>query len=401
MISRDRIVSIDLLRGVAIAGILIMNIQSFSMPTAAYLNPTAYGDLEGLNRWVWIFSHLVASNKFMSIFSMLFGAGVLIFINNAAARGKNTAALHFRRMAWLLLFGILHAYLLWPGDILVCYALCGMLGWFFRNLKPAALLRVGLIIFLVPMALGTMWALTLPYWPAEALASMKETWNPESGSILLELDTMRGGWLEQMKSRVPHAIEMQSTVFLVETAWRVVSMMLLGMFLMKREILSAGRSREFYIRMSIIGLGLGYLLSAAGVWMNFHRGWTLEYSMFIGGQFNYLGSMAVALGYTGLVMLISKSGHFKKMVKAVSGVGRTAFTNYIFQTLVCTLIFYGHGLGLFGSVERKYQLLIVVGVWIVQLILTTLWLRRFKQGPLEWLWRRLTYRQRISLFAKS
>jgi len=99
----------------------------------------------------------------------------------------------------------------------------------------------------------------------------------------------------------------------------------------------------------------------------------------------------VALGYTGLVMLISKSGHFRKWVKAISGVGRTAFSNYIFQTLVCTLIFYGHGLGLYGSVERKFQLLMVVGVWIVQLVLTSLWLSRFRQGPLEWLWRRLTY----------
>jgi len=104
MIPKERIVSLDLLRGVALAGILIMNIQSFSMPTAAYLNPTVYGDLEGLNRWAWIISHIVASGKFMSIFSMLFGAGVLIFINNATKKGKNSAVLHFRRMAWLLLF---------------------------------------------------------------------------------------------------------------------------------------------------------------------------------------------------------------------------------------------------------------------------------------------------------
>jgi len=378
-----------------------MNIQSFSMPTAAYLNPTAYGDLGDLNRWVWILSHIMASGKFMSIFSMLFGAGVLIFINNATARGKNSAALHFRRMAWLLLFGLLHAYLLWSGDILVCYALCGMVIWFFRNMKESRLLRVGLVFFLVPMALGTMWALTMPYWPAEALASMKETWSPDYESILLELDTMQGGWLEQMKSRVPHAIEMQTTVFFVETAWRAISMMLLGMFLLRREILTAGRSREFYIRMTIIGLGVGYLLSAAGVWMNFHRGWTLEYSMFLGGQFNYLGSVAVALGYIGLVMLIVKSGRFLNLVSAVSGVGRTAFTNYIFQSLVCTLIFYGHGLGLFGSMERKYQLLVVLCIWIIQLILSSLWLRRFRQGPLEWLWRRLTYRQRFSLIARS
>jgi len=395
MISRDRIISIDLLRGVALAGILIMNIQSFSMPTAAYMNPTAYGELTGLNKWVWIISHMVASEKFMSIFSMLFGAGILIFIQNATARGKNTAALHFRRMVWLLLFGMLHAYLLWPGDILVCYALCGMVGWFFRDMKTTVLLRVGLVFFLIPMVLGTMWALTMPYWPAEAVASIKETWNPEAESILLELETMRGGWLDQMKFRVSHAIEMQTMVFFVESLWRVIAMMLLGMFLLKREILTAGRSRKFYIHMTLFGLVSGYLLSAIGLEMNFQKGWTLEYSMFLGGQFNYLGSVAVALGYTGLVMLISQSGHFKKGVKAISGLGRTAFSNYIFQTLVCTLIFYGHGLGLFGSLERKFQLLVVVGVWIVQLILTSLWLRKFRRGPLEALWRSLTYRKRF------
>jgi len=293
-----------------------------------------------------------------------------------------------------------HAYLLWAGDILVCYALCGMIGWFFRNMKAARLLRVGLFFFLVPLVLGALWTLTMPYWPSEALASMNKAWSPDSESILLEMDTMRGGWMEQMKSRVPHAIEMQTTVFVVETVWRVVSMMLLGMFLLKGEILTARRSRAFYIRMCIIGLSVGSLLSATGVWMNFHRGWTMEYSMFLGGQFNYLGSVAVALGYIGLVMLISRSGRFRNMIKLISGVGRTAFTNYIFQTLVCTLIFYGHGLGLFGSVERKFLLLIVPGIWIVQVILTTLWLRWFRQGPLESLWRSLTYRRRFSLLAR-
>lgn len=396
-----RIISLDLLRGVAIAGILIMNIQSFSLPSAAYLNPTAFGDLTGLNKWVWIVSHILASGKFMSIFSMLFGAGVLIFINNATRKGKNSAALHFRRMGWLLLFGMLHAYLLWPGDILVCYALCGMILWFFQDMKEAQLLKAGLVIFLVPVVLGIMWAFTMPFWPAEALASMKETWSPESDIILRELEIMRGGWLQQMKSRVPHAIEMQTTIFIAETGWRVISMMLLGMFLFKREIITAGRSRQFYIRMTLLGMGIGYFLSAAGVWMNFQKGWTLEYSMFLGGQFNYLGSVAVALGYIGLVMLISKSVRFKNTVKAISGVGRMAFTNYIFQTLVCTLIFYGHGLGLFGSMERRHQLLVVVAVWLVQLILTILWLRKFRQGPLEWLWRSLTYKKPFPVLKPS
>jgi uncharacterized protein len=145
--------------------------------------------------------------------------------------------------------------------------------------------------------------------------------------------------------------------------------------------------------MTLIGLFPGYLLSAIGLWINFQKGWTLEYSMFLGGQFNYVGSLAVALGYIGVLMLIVKSERFHDFTRAFSALGRTAFSNYIFQTLICTFIFYGTGFGLFGSVERKYQLLIVFGIWILQMLLSNLWLKRFRQGPLEWLWRRLSYRQ--------
>jgi uncharacterized protein len=162
MNQKDRIVSLDVLRGVAVLGILVMNIQSFSMPSAAYINPTAYGDLTGINKWIWIISHILASGKFMSIFSILFGAGVLIFIQNAQARGEKAFALHFRRMGWLLLFGLIHGYLLWSGDILVCYSLCGMVIWFFWNSSSGKLLRAALIFFLVPMVLGTLWAFTMP-----------------------------------------------------------------------------------------------------------------------------------------------------------------------------------------------------------------------------------------------
>lgn len=391
MIQKERIVALDVLRGVSIAGILIMNIQSFSMPSSAYLNPDSFGNLEGWNRWVWILSHILASGKFLTIFSILFGAGVMIFIRNAESRGENFAAFHFRRMGWLLLFGMMHAYLLWHGDILVAYSLCGMLIFFFRNTRPAKLLRIVVFLFLVPMVLSTLWTLTMPYWPPESLAYLGEIWNPDIATLQSQLEAMRGGWLDQMKVRAPASLSMQTTVFIIDTFWRVSSMMLLGMFLLKREVLTAKRSRAFYIRMCIMGLSTGYLLSATGVWMNFKQGWSLEYSMFLGAQFNYLGSAAVALGYIGGVMLIVKSAPVKGLVKAISAVGRTAFSNYIFQTLVCTAIFYGHGLGLFGSVERKYQILIVVGVWMLQLLLTTLWFRHFRQGPLEYLWRRLSY----------
>ena len=167
--------------------------------------------------------------------------------------------------------------------------------------------------------------------------------------------------------------------------------MLLGMALFKWEVLSSGRSSSFYTKMAVIGLIVGYLLSGTGVFLNFTYQWTMEFSLFLGAQFNYVGSVAVALGYIGVVMLISKSTSYKGLSKAFSAVGRMAFTNYILMTLIGTFLFYGHGLGLYGSVERKYQVIIVLAIWILILIISPLWLRRFRFGPLERLWRGLTY----------
>ena len=391
VLESDRISSIDLLRGVAVLGILIMNIQHFSMPTAAYINPTAYGDLSGLNRWVWIISHLVASGKFMSIFSILFGAGVLLFTGRAEKKGLNTATLHYRRMGWLLLFGLMHAYLLWTGDILVSYSFCGMLVFLFRNKRPAILIRIAFAFFLVPMLLDSLFAWSMPYWPREAMQSTMESWLPGAESIQHHLDVYRRGWMEQMELRVPGSLFMQSGYFMMKSFWKVTALMLLGMALFKWEVLSAGRSSRFYLRMALIGLVFGYLLSGLGVWLNFKMHWTLEFSMFLGAQFNYVGSLFVALGYIGVVMLISKSAYMHGLKNVLSSVGRMAFTNYILMTLVCTLIFYGHGWGLYGSVERKIQVLIVLAIWVLILIISPLWLKRFRFGPLERLWRILTY----------
>ena len=132
--SSDRIVSLDVLRGFAVLGILIMNIQSYSMIGAAYLNPNAFGDLTGLNKWVWILSHIFADSKFITIFSILFGAGIVLFTNKAAEKGRSAAGLHYRRTFWLFVIGLMHAYLLWYGDILVIYALCALFVFLFRRL---------------------------------------------------------------------------------------------------------------------------------------------------------------------------------------------------------------------------------------------------------------------------
>lgn len=388
----DRIVSLDILRGLAVLGILIMNIQSFSMPSAAYINPTAYGDLHGLNRWVWILSHMLAGQKFMSIFSMLFGAGVIIFSENAISKGKNCALLHYRRMGWLLVFGLIHGYMMWYGDILFTYGLCGMLVFVFRNISPKKLIWIAIGFFSVPIVLDLLFAFSIPYWPEEATQSTMESWSPDALYLDHYLAAYRGNWLEQMEVRVPGTLFMQSGLFFMQTFWRVMSMMLLGMALFRWSILSAQGLKAFNLQIALIGLLSGFLLSGLGVLLNFGHEWSMEFSMFLGKQFNYVGSVGTALGYVGLVMLICNSSSFHGFKRTFSAVGRMAFTNYILMTLICTFLFYGHGLGLFGSVERKIQILIVLGIWTLLMIGSPLWLKRFRHGPLEGFWRKLTYK---------
>jgi len=387
----ERIGSLDVLRGFAVLGILIMNIQSFSMIGAAYINPAAYGDLTGINKWVWILSHILASEKFMSIFSMLFGAGIILFTERAIAKERKPSALHYRRMFWLLVFGMLHAYLIWYGDILVAYSLCGMLAFVFRKMKPKKLIIFSSLFFIVPVIFCFITGLTIQYWPPESYEQNLQSWFPSAEKINQEITAMRGGWLDQMDIRVAGSIFMQTFLFFWLTFWRVMSMMLLGMALFKWGVLSAHKSKGFYLKLTFIGLMIGYPVIILGIFENFSAGWKMDYSMFIGTIYNYIGSVAVALGYIGIIMLICKQVKFEKVKNIFAAIGKMAFSNYILMSLIAMFIFYGSGLGLFGQVERKFQLLIVIAIWIVIIVISPLWLRRFRFGALEWIWRILTY----------
>jgi len=386
----DRIVSLDVLRGVALLGILAMNIQSFSMPGDAYLNPTAYGDLTGANRWVWIITHLLADQKFISIFSMLFGAGILLLAERVGP--ERAARIHFRRMAVLLAFGLIHAHLLWSGDILYTYAICGMFVYAARRLTPTKLIGTGLALHAVSSVffVGNWFALRSA--PADVIASVtSDFWLSSPGDLARELAGYRGNWLAQQTFRGPDATSMETFIFLIDTAWKTSGLMLVGMALYKLGVLSARRSDSFYRRMMLLGFAVGLPVIGYGAWRNFETGWGLVYSLFLGGQFNYWGSVAVAMGWIGLVMLVVRRGWAAPFVRRLGAVGRTAFSNYIVQTLLGITIFYGTGLGLFGKVDRVGQLLIVFAIWAAQLVIAPIWLRHFAFGPLEWLWRSLTY----------
>ncbi|MBN1991695.1 MAG: DUF418 domain-containing protein [Anaerolineae bacterium] len=389
----ERIMALDALRGFAILGILIMNIQSFAMPEAAYLNPAAYGNLTGLNKWVWILSHTLAEQKFMTIFAALFGAGIVLFTARLESKERRPLPWHYRRTFWLLVIGLLHAYLLWYGDVLVSYALCALVVVLCRKWSAPVLLILGLAVVAVGSLLYLFFGFSLAYMPPEAYAGMQLSWQPPPEMISHELAVYQSGWLTQMTLRIPSSLTFQTLVFLIFNMWRAGGLMLVGMALFKWGVLTAARSTRFYGLLLLVGFGLGLPPVIYGVGQNFAVNWSMDYARFFGSQFNYWGSLPVSLGYVSLVMLLCKWPNLTPLTGVLGAVGRMALTNYLLQTIICTTIFYGHGLGLFGRVERSGQILLVLGVWTFQLIISPLWLRYYHFGPAEWLWRSLTYWQ--------
>ena len=388
-LSEERIAAIDVLRGAAVLGILLMNIQSFSMPDSAYLNPTTYGDLSGINGWIWTFCRLFADQKFMTLFSMLFGAGIVLMSERTVAQGRRPAPAHYRRMAVLLAIGLAHGYFLWYGDVLMLYAVCGMLIYWARKWWPTALFGVGILCVLAGAAVLVNLQLSLKDFSPEDMADLEETWRPSQENVDWELDVYRGEYWAQMEHR---AGEMDKFYYVLFVAWfaRVTGLMLIGMALFKWKVLHAARSSHFYTRMLIFGLAMGLAIEAIGILYQNTGEWSLDV-MIPGQLFNYFSSLFTAAAYLAAVMLIHLPQWWPKAQAKLGAVGRMAFTNYLTQTIICTTIFYGHGFGFFGHVERWQQFLIVLAIWVLQIAWSSWWLERFQNGPLEWLWRCATY----------
>ncbi len=285
----DRIGVLDILRGFAVLGILIMNIQSFAMVDSAYFNPTVWGDLTGVNYAVWLLSHLFADMKFMTIFSMLFGAGIVLLCGRVERRGARPVRVHLRRTGWLLAFGLAHAYLLWTGDILVWYSFSALLAYGFWRMRPGRLILWALFFLSVGSALYLFFQWSMPYWPPEAIDGNRLWWDPPADVVAARLDAYRGGWLAQMAERVPGSLTLQTFVYLFFGLWRTLGAMLAGMAFLKWGILSAERTTRFYLGMLGVGLACGVPTIGYGVGWNFEHEWSIRYSMFGGTFFNYWG----------------------------------------------------------------------------------------------------------------
>lgn len=387
-----RIVSLDVLRGFALLGILIMNMQSFAMIDSAYMNPTVLGPVEGIEGTVWLLTHLLADSKFISIFSMLFGAGIVLMAERRSVAGKSAASLHYRRMLGLLVIGLIHSYLFWHGDILVSYAVCGAVVMVARRWSPRWQVVTAAALLLVGAGVIWFFGWSIPYWDQQGRVEVRDHfWQPSPELIAKELAIYRGSWWDLFLYRTESTAFMQFFVLPTMLFWHVSGLMLIGMALYKSGILSGGRSVETYRTMLAVGLGLGLPLITWGAWLKYQGNWDFEYSMFQGTLPNYFGSLAVAIGYIGGLLLLLRSSWATVLTRSLAPVGQMALTNYLSQTIVCTTLFYGWGLGLFGRVSRVQQLLVVVVIWGVQIVFSIWWMKRFRFGPLEYIWRVASY----------
>ncbi|ACR68475.1 DUF418 family protein [Edwardsiella ictaluri] len=370
-----RIAALDALRGIALLGILLMNIIGFALPKAAYLNPAYQGIPPVWDQGAWLLLSLAVQGKFLAMFALLFGAGLQLQLPRG---GRWIQA----RLGWLMLFGLLHTLLLWDGDILLAYGLIGLMCW--RTIRDADSSR-GLLYRGVGMyAVGVGILLLL------AVMSQAEPhgfWQADYAEIQYETYWKLRGGVEAWRNRGELLIS-NLLALALQYGWQLCGVMLLGAGLMRCGWLR-GRFSSAHYRRCGVGLLLGGLaIQALGSGLQWYLRWDFRWCGYLLQLPGELAAPLMMLGYVALIYAAWPRLSGWWLTAALQRVGRMALSNYLLQTLICTTLFYR--LGLFNHAGRAMLLLWVLPVWGCCLLFATLWLRVFRQGPVEWLWRRLT-----------
>jgi uncharacterized protein len=391
----DRILTLDTVRGVAVMGILLLNIIAFSMPPSAYMNPRSYGGSEGLDLAVWLGNFILFDGKMRGLFSFLFGASTLLVIDLASAKGQGAARVHYARMVWLLVFGLLHCWLIWWGDILNHYALVGMIAFLFRGSRVKTLIIVGVILLVIHLMIAMLLPLSVlmaqaaPASPgmAETLRALERGFGtPPAAWLTEQVAIHRGSWWGIAVERFKEARYLP-LAGLFQMGFETLAYMLFGMAALKSGMLTGSWERRRYIRWALLGFGIGipvYALLAAYIVSS-----GFDMAAVITGV--WVATVPVRplmiMAWASLIILLMRPGG--AITARIAATGRMAFTNYLATSLICTTLFYGYGLGWYGELSRAEVYLVVFAVWALMLIWSKPWLERFAYGPLEWLWRSL------------
>ena len=358
----ERNVTLDFVRGVAILGILLLNISAFGLPKAAYLNPAWYGAITPQDAWTWAFLDLIGQVKFLTLFALLFGAGLQMLL----PRGRRWIQ---SRLTLLVLLGFIHGLLFWDGDILLAYGLVGLICWRLVRDAPSvkSLFNTGVMLYLV--GLGVLLLLGLI-----SDSQTSRAWTPDASAILYEKYWKLHGGVDAISNRAD-GVGNSLLALGAQYGWQLAGMMLIGAALMRSGWLKGQFSLRHYRRTGFVLVAIGVTINLPAIALQ----WQLDCASLFYGFWPQLSRF--------------------KLVLAIACVGRMALTNYLLQTLICTTLFYH--LGLFMHFDRLELLAFVIPVWLANILFSVIWLRYFRQGPVEWLWRQLTLRAAGTAISKT
>jgi uncharacterized protein len=424
VLQKERIDILDSLRGVAILGILLMNIPGFAYAVMGH-DPSVKNEFGTINYYIWYFVDWIPDGTQRALFSMLFGAGIILFVSRKEKQHNTVspADYFFRRQLWLIIFGLINIYiLLWHGDILFDYGCYGLLMFVFRLWEPKKLLIAAGVCFLLMFARENRdlylekkiiakgeaiekidTAVTkLTQQQKEDLSAFEEIKDyskPENKIKRMEKANrhMTGSYEEVYTASTDrylgHFLE-----YFYFSIWDVIAFMLLGMAFFKMSVFTGKAPVKLYAIMSLAGLCLGIWLSYLMIQHRIESGFN-RYQYLKGMTVSFIdaGRILRTLGIFGTLMLMYKSGFFTWFFKLLKPVGQMAFTNYLTQSIIGTIIFTGIGFGYFGKLQRYEVYLIVLCIWLLQIMWSHLWLRYFQYGPFEWVWRQLTYWKKLPI----
>jgi uncharacterized protein len=410
--SEPRIQTLDILRGFAVLGIYWINIIIFGLPTGAYSVPSYIGDAVTVNVSLWAFSEIMVDGAMRGLFSCLFGAGALLYLSEQKLQpgGIQRVEYYYRRNIILILIGLFHAYiLLWPYDVVFAYGLLGLFLFPLRKLSARSLIIIGFALLICT---------DISFYEsskvdAESTASTSQTisntrdnnideallkqvlidkYRQSSTSDFQEdIAIHRSTYSELFRVKSNSTME-QHTIYMYSIhVFDIGGMMLLGMALLKLGVLQGKRSVRFYFILMLAGFIVGILMRIPAVYSEITNDFLPDDPLHPEIPGLAISRLPVMLGYIGLILLLYKYHIFSRLFKSLAAVGKLALTHYISQTVISIFLFYGFGFALIGALER-YQLgLLCIVIWVFQILFSLAWLKRYRMGPLEWLWRSAIY----------
>lgn len=395
-----RYIELDALRGFAVMGILVMNIIGFALPGNAYMDPTVSGGDSGADLLSWFVGFIFIDGKMRGLFSLLFGASMFLVVTLAEAKGQSAFKTHYSRMFWLALFGLIHFFFLWWGDILFLYAAIGCLAYPFRHAAAQSLIKWALGIyaagFLIwSVLMGSLFLLqvlaTDQHADAQVLASYQEMLDGfgfTASAVAKDLAVYGGSYTDIANHKL-RTMAFQPIAMVFQSAFETLPLMMLGMAMMKNGFLMGTMPRAVYRKWALWTILPGTLISTLIGLAAYYSGFDPIILVNANLAWTLVPRMMMTIGYAALLVVLIQQYSHSSFIRRVASAGRVAFTNYLGTSVIMCSIFYGWGLGLYGEFGRAQLWLFIIGIWAIMLLWSQPWLIRNRYGPMEWLWRTL------------